>query len=85
MEPTRRRRDERLPIQSSTYRRRIHLTIHPETDEALLVLEGTLRIDLPDGPVYVAPGEFYMVPRGVEHRTAAEGEAKLMMLEPRIS
>jgi mannose-6-phosphate isomerase-like protein (cupin superfamily) len=29
---------------------------HPETDEAFLVLEGTLRIDLPDGPVYVAPG-----------------------------
>ncbi|WP_411378516.1 cupin domain-containing protein [Pseudomonas sp. MPB26] len=56
---------------------------HPETDEAFLVLEGTLRIDLPDGPVYVAPGELYVVPRGVEHRTAAEGEAKLMMIEPR--
>jgi mannose-6-phosphate isomerase-like protein (cupin superfamily) len=56
---------------------------HPETDEAFLVLEGTLRIDLPDGCVYVNPGELYVVPRGVEHRTAAEGEAKLLMIEPR--
>ncbi|OOH80109.1 cupin [Pseudomonas koreensis] len=56
---------------------------HPETDEAFLVLEGTLRIDLPEGCVYVNPGELYVVPRGVEHRTAAEGEAKLLMIEPR--
>ncbi|WP_133078639.1 cupin domain-containing protein [Pseudomonas sp. RL_5y_Pfl2_69] len=56
---------------------------HPETDEAFLVIEGTLRIDLPHGSVYVAPGELYVVPRGVEHRTAAEGEARLMMIEPR--
>lgn len=56
---------------------------HPETDEAFLVLEGTLRIDLPEGCVHVNPGELYVVPRGVAHRTAAQGEAKLMMIEPR--
>ncbi|MDD1964238.1 cupin domain-containing protein [Pseudomonas putida] len=56
---------------------------HPETDEAFLVLEGVLRIDLPEGCAYVRPGELYVVPRGVEHRTAAEGEAKVMMIEPR--
>ncbi|WP_312936094.1 cupin domain-containing protein [Pseudomonas sp.] len=56
---------------------------HPETDEAFLVLAGTLRIDLREGPVFVQPGELYVVPRGVEHRTAAEGEAHLMMIEPR--
>lgn len=56
---------------------------HPETDEAFLVLEGTLRIDLPEGCVYVNPGELYVVPRGVKHRTAAKGEVKLMMIEPR--
>jgi mannose-6-phosphate isomerase-like protein (cupin superfamily) len=56
---------------------------HPETDEAFLVLEGELRIDLPHGSVLVGPGELYVVPRGVEHRTAAEAEATLMMIEPR--
>ena len=56
---------------------------HPETDEAFLVLEGLLRIDLPEGCVHVKPGELYVVPRGVEHRTAAQTETKLMMIEPR--
>ena len=56
---------------------------HPETDEAFFVLEGTLRIDLRGGCVYVNAGELYVVPRGEEHRTAAQGEAKLMMIEPR--
>ncbi|PTU02025.1 cupin domain-containing protein [Pseudomonas sp. HMWF031] len=56
---------------------------HPETDEAFLVLEGVLRIDLPHGSVFVGPGELYVVPRGMEHRTAAESEARLMMIEPR--
>jgi mannose-6-phosphate isomerase-like protein (cupin superfamily) len=56
---------------------------HPETDEAFIVIDGTLRIDLPLGSVYVEPGELYVVPRGTEHRTAAEGEARLMMIEPR--
>ncbi len=83
MEPESRRRDERLPVQGCTHRRRVHLALTSRTDEAFFVLEGTLRIDLPDGPVYVAPGELYVVPRGIEHRTAAEGEAKLMMIEPR--
>ncbi|KPA91223.1 MULTISPECIES: cupin domain-containing protein [Pseudomonas] len=56
---------------------------HPETDEAFIVLDGTLRIDLPHGSVYVGPGELYVVPRGVEHRTAADSEARLMIIEPR--
>jgi mannose-6-phosphate isomerase-like protein (cupin superfamily) len=56
---------------------------HPETDEVFFVIEGTLRIDMPHGCVYVGQGELYVVPRGVEHRTAAEGEARLMMIEPR--
>lgn len=56
---------------------------HLETDEAFLVIEGTLRIDFRHASLYLGPGELYVVPRGVEHRTAAEGEAKLLMIEPR--
>ena len=56
---------------------------HADTDEAFFVLEGTLRIDLPDGAVQIGPGELYVVPRGVKHRPVAEEEAKLMLVEPR--
>ena len=56
---------------------------HDDTDEAFLVLDGTLRLDLPHGSVELGPGELYVVPRGVRHRPVAEGEVKLMLVEPR--
>lgn len=56
---------------------------HPETDEAFLVLEGTLRLDFRDGAVRLGPGEMFVVPKGVEHKPCAESEVKLMLIEPR--
>ena len=56
---------------------------HPHTDEAFFVLEGELRIDLPDGAVHLSAGELYVVPRGVKHKPYAEKEVKLMLFEPR--
>ncbi|MDE0898690.1 MAG: cupin domain-containing protein [Longimicrobiales bacterium] len=56
---------------------------HPDTDEAFFVLEGTLRIDLPDGFVNVSAGELYVVPKGVKHKPYAELEVKIMLIEPR--
>ena len=56
---------------------------HPDTDEAFLVLEGTLRIDLPDGSVHLSAGELFVVPRGLSHKPYAEGEVKVLLIEPR--
>jgi len=56
---------------------------HPETDEAFLVIEGTLRIDFRDGHVDVSAGEMFVVPKGIEHKTSAEREVKVMLIEPR--
>ena len=57
---------------------------HAGTDEAFIVLEGTLRIEMRDGAVRLGPGEMYVVPRGVEHRPCTEGgEVKLLLIEPR--
>ena len=56
---------------------------HPDTDETFFVLEGTLRIDLPDGFVSVSAGELYVVPKGVQHKPYAEQEVKIMLIEPR--
>ena len=56
---------------------------HPETDETLIVLEGVLRIDFRDGHVLVKAGEMYVVSRGVEHKTYADHETKLMLIGPR--
>ncbi len=56
---------------------------HPDTDEAFLVIDGTLRIDLPDGHVTLGPGELFVVPRGLRHKPHAEEEVLLMLIEPR--
>lgn len=56
---------------------------HPETDETFLVLDGQLRIDFRDGHVVVKAGEMFIVPKGVEHKPYAEGEVKMMLIEPK--
>jgi len=56
---------------------------HQETDETFMVLEGTLRIDFADGAVRLAAGEMFVVPKGVRHKPCAEGEVKLLLIEPR--
>jgi mannose-6-phosphate isomerase-like protein (cupin superfamily) len=56
---------------------------HPETDEAFIVVEGELRIDLRDGAVTLKPGELYVVPKGVEHKPYAEHECSILLIEPR--
>jgi len=56
---------------------------HKDTDETFIVLDGVLRIDFRDGAVRLAAGEMFVVPRGVEHKPYAEGEVKLLLVEPR--
>ena len=56
---------------------------HKDTDETFIVLEGKLRIDFRDGAVTLAAGEMFVVPKGVEHKPFADGEVKLLLIEPR--
>jgi mannose-6-phosphate isomerase-like protein (cupin superfamily) len=55
---------------------------HQNEDELFLVLKGVLRLEFREGAVRLSPGEFYIVPRGVEHRPVAEEEVHLLMFEP---
>ena len=55
---------------------------HADTDELFLVIDGRLTIQLRDGDVTIGPGEFYVVPQGVEHCPIAEGEVSAMLIEP---
>jgi mannose-6-phosphate isomerase-like protein (cupin superfamily) len=56
---------------------------HKDTDETFIVLDGRLRIDFRDGHVDIGTGEMFVVPKGVEHKPFAEGEVKLLLIEPR--
>lgn len=55
---------------------------HPETDEAFLVIKGFMRIQFPDQTIELARGELCVVPRGVEHRPAADEECQILLIEP---
>jgi mannose-6-phosphate isomerase-like protein (cupin superfamily) len=62
---------------------------HEAEDELFLVVKGTLRMGIrEDGrerEEVVRQGEFIIVPRGVEHRPAADEEVHLMLLEPKTT
>ena len=53
---------------------------HADEDELFLVLEGRIRIALRDREVVLDEGEFFVVPRGVEHKPV--GEAHVLLFEP---
>ena|SRR3990172_1042318 len=55
---------------------------HEKEDELFLVTKGRLIIQLRDGDVSLAEGEFFIVPAGVEHKPVAQEEVHALMLEP---
>lgn len=55
---------------------------HAEAEEMFLVWKGVFRVEFRDRIETLHPGQFLVVPRGVEHRTAADEEAELIVFEP---
>ena len=60
-------------IRIATMTESYHWHCHPDSDEAFLVLEGGLYIDLDDRTVELQPGNIFTVQRGVRHRTRPIG------------
>lgn len=55
---------------------------HENEDEMFLIIKGTLNMEFRDKTVELKPGEFIIVPRGVEHKPVAEEEVHLLLFEP---
>lgn len=55
---------------------------HEVEDELFMVVRGRMVIKLRDQDVPLEQGEFFVVPRGVEHKPVAEEEAHVLMFEP---
>jgi mannose-6-phosphate isomerase-like protein (cupin superfamily) len=56
---------------------------HDNEDEMFLVVKGLLRMKFRDREERVAPGEFIIVPRGVEHLPVSDEETQVLLFEPR--
>jgi len=55
---------------------------HEDAEELFMVVKGRLTIKLRDQDIVLEPGEFFIVPRGVEHMPVADEEAHILMFEP---
>lgn len=55
---------------------------HTDTDDLFLVISGEIEIRMRNKTVTLAPGEMFVVPKGVEHSPYAKEEAQVLLIEP---
>ena|SRR5581483_7372687 len=58
-----------------------HWHKHDDDDEFFYVVEGLLLIDLEGRVVELSPGQGFVVPRGILHRTRAPQRTVMLMVE----
>ena len=62
---------------------------HDDEDELFFVLKGELRMKIRENgaerEIVIQPGEFIIIPRGVEHLPSADEETQVMLLEPKTT
>ena len=63
---------------------------HDHEDEMFFVVKGCLLMGLQDETgaqreVVIHPGEFIIIPKGVEHKPRADEETHIMLLEPKTT
>lgn len=56
---------------------------HENKDELFMVIKGRLTIKLRDQDINLDEGQFFIIPRGVEHLPVAEEECHVLLFEPR--
>jgi mannose-6-phosphate isomerase-like protein (cupin superfamily) len=56
---------------------------HAAQDEMFLVVKGRMVIQLRDREVPLEEGEFFVVPRGVDHKPVAGEEVHVLLFEPK--
>lgn len=57
---------------------------HDREDEMFLIVKGRMRMQLEGGEreIIVGPGEFVIIPHGVEHKPVADEETEVLLFEP---
>ena len=55
---------------------------HKDTDEAFLVVHGSMSIEFEGGTVDLSEGEMFVIPKGVRHKPFAKEECHVLLVEP---
>lgn len=53
---------------------------HADTDDVFIVLSGKITIQLRDRDIVLGPGDFYVIPTGVEHCPRAEEDSEVLLI-----
>ncbi|MFH1804745.1 MAG: cupin domain-containing protein [Pseudomonadota bacterium] len=56
--------------------------VHSDWDEAILMLDGELVLELDQVPVCLKAGDFHLIPRGVRHRILPGCSGSFILLDP---
>ena len=56
---------------------------HELEDEFFMVINGHLTIKLRDKSIDLNEGEFFIIPKGIEHLPVADNEVHVLMFEPK--
>jgi mannose-6-phosphate isomerase-like protein (cupin superfamily) len=56
---------------------------HDNEDEMFFVVKGQLLIRLRDREIILNEGEFFIIPKGIEHQPVAEEEVRVILFEPK--
>ena len=56
---------------------------HDHTDEAFIVIDGSLKIEFSNKTINLNSGEMFVVPKGVKHKPYSKEECKILIVEPR--
>ena len=56
---------------------------HDDTDEAFIVIEGKMFIELRNETIEINEGEMIVIPKGTEHKPFSKKETKVMIIEPK--
>lgn len=59
--------------------------LHENEDEMFMVIKGSLTLRLRGEEIVLNEGEFFVVPRGVEHMPVAAEEVHVLLLEPKTT
>ncbi len=59
--------------------------MHENEDEMFMVIKGRLLIKLRSEDIILNEGEFFIIPKGIEHMPIAENEVHVMLLEPKTT
>ncbi|MBL4855248.1 MAG: cupin domain-containing protein [Robiginitomaculum sp.] len=58
---------------------------HADADEMFFIWKGNITLEFRTHKVELSTGEAIVVPRGVEHRPVAHGEAQVFLIEPKAT